>query len=113
MAVSLSERQLAGRMGAHRSWSRTSDRSARTEPAREAFRDRFRREVDPEGVLDPEERERRAESARRAWYAELALKSAKARRKASDGRATPEEPSVPADEPSTRAVTATEAVPGA
>jgi hypothetical protein len=36
--------------------------------------------VDPDHVLPPEERSRRAENARRAYMAKLALKSAKARR---------------------------------
>ncbi|MDE3205152.1 MAG: hypothetical protein KGQ66_13155 [Acidobacteriota bacterium] len=66
-------------MGAHESWARTQDRSARTAAARQAFRDRFEREVDPEGVLSPAERSRRAEHARRAYYRRLAAASAKAR----------------------------------
>lgn len=86
MAVSLSERQLAGRIGGHRSWARTSDRTARTANARANGPGQLSYhydEVDPDRVLDPEERDRRAQHARKAWFAELALKSAKARRKAS------------------------------
>jgi hypothetical protein len=45
-----------------------------------AFLARFEREVDPEGVLPLEERARRAEYARKAHFADLALKSARARR---------------------------------
>lgn len=41
---------------------------------------RFEREVDPDGVLDPCERAKRAESARQAYYAKLAYQSARARR---------------------------------
>ncbi len=41
---------------------------------------RFEREVDPDGTLEPAERERRAAHARKAYYSALALKSAKARR---------------------------------
>jgi hypothetical protein len=67
------------RMGAHRSWARTEDRSARTAPARAAFLTRFEKQVDPDGVLPVAERLRRAESARRAFYLELAAKSAKSR----------------------------------
>jgi len=44
--------------------------------------DRFEREVDPDGVLPPEERRRRAEHARKAYFLRLALASSKARRKA-------------------------------
>jgi hypothetical protein len=68
-------------MGAYRRWAKTSDRTAATAPAREAFMGRFEREVDPEGVLPERERAQRAEAARRAYYAELALKSLAARRK--------------------------------
>jgi hypothetical protein len=52
--------------------------------ARLGFDERFRRMVDPEGVLDIAERERRAAAARRAWMLELAQRSAlaRARRKA-------------------------------
>lgn len=79
-----SELALAGRIGAHKSWANTEDRTARTAPAREAFNRRFEDEVDPDRRLDPAERARRAESARKAYYAELALKSAQARRRRAD-----------------------------
>jgi len=75
-------RSLAGRIGAHESWARTSDRAGRTQAARDAFQAKFETQVDPDGALDPEERALRAESARRAYYARLAMKSAQARRKA-------------------------------
>ncbi len=78
-------RTLIARLGAHESWAHTPDRSARTAPAREAFNDRFEREVDPERVLPPEERARRAEHARKAYFTRLALASAKARREAAAG----------------------------
>jgi hypothetical protein len=54
-----------------------------TRAARQAFWNKFERDVDPEGVLPPEERARRAEMARKAHFARLALASAKARRKRS------------------------------
>jgi len=66
-------------MGAHASWARTADPKARTAAARKAALARFEREVDPTGVLDPADRARRAEHARRAYFAGLALKSAQAR----------------------------------
>lgn len=72
---------LRARIGAHTKWARTEDRTAATEPARRAFRSKFEREVDPEGLLPVQERLRRAESARKAHYARLALKSAQARAK--------------------------------
>ncbi len=51
-----------------------------TAPARAAFRNHFERDVDPDGTLTPEERAKRAEFARRAFYSRLAFASAKARR---------------------------------
>lgn len=77
------ERVLRARMAAHMSWANTSDRTARTEPGRKALRSKFEREVDPEGVLPEAERQRRAESARKAHFTRLALKSAQARRRRS------------------------------
>lgn len=65
-----------GRIGAHISWSRTIDRTARTEPGRKGFMARFEREVDPDGVLSEGERARRAEHARKAYMQKLALASA-------------------------------------
>ena len=79
-----------GRIGAY-SLHATHDPKETTKAAREAFMARFEREVDPDGTLSPEERARRAEAARKAYFAQLARKSAKARRrrppKAKDGAA--------------------------
>jgi hypothetical protein len=72
---------MRGALGAHISWARTENPTARTAPAREAFHARFEREADPEGKLPPIERARRAESLRKAYFTRLALQSAKARRK--------------------------------
>jgi len=78
-----SDRSLAARIAAHDSWAQTPDRSARTAPARAALLAKFERDVDPDGVLAPAERRRRAESARRAHYTRMALRSAQARRRTS------------------------------
>ena len=78
--LSPEERRLQASLAVHESWARTQDRSERTRPAREALLRRFEREVDPDGVLDPEERQRRAEHARSAHYSRMALKRAKAQR---------------------------------
>ena len=79
-----------GRIGAYRLHSPHSPKET-TKAAREAFMARFEREVDPDGTLSPEERAWRAEAARKAYFAQLAHKSAKARRrrppKAKDGAA--------------------------
>jgi hypothetical protein len=64
-------KNINARIAAEISWARTSDRSARTRPAREAFLKRFEREVDPDGKLPPEERRRRAEHAKRAYMLRL------------------------------------------
>ncbi|MGH3968275.1 MAG: hypothetical protein ACRDTV_09240 [Mycobacterium sp.] len=42
--------------------------------------DKFERQVDPDGKLSPAERAKRAEHARKAYFARLALKSARVRR---------------------------------
>lgn len=73
-----SERALRGRIGAYTAHSRHSGLEM-TRAAREAFRSKFER--DPEGVLDPNERARRAEMARKAHFARLAYLSAVARRR--------------------------------
>ena len=64
-----------------RLWAFVDDPSARAEAAgRNAFLDKFGREADPEGRLSPEERAKRAERRRRAYFIELAAKSAAVRR---------------------------------
>ena len=75
------ELRLRASLASHASWAKTTDRSARTAAARRKFDERFEREVDPDGVLSPAERTRRAANARKAYYARLALKSAQARRR--------------------------------
>lgn len=73
-----SERSLRARMAAHALHAKGATNTA---PARKAFLERFEREVDPDGVLDPQERARRAEHAKKAYFAKLALASSVARRK--------------------------------
>jgi hypothetical protein len=68
-AKSPEERSIVSRIGAHEKWARTADRTAATQAARRAFDKRFEQYPDPE-------------SARKAYFARLALKSAQARRKA-------------------------------
>jgi hypothetical protein len=76
---------LRARLAAHESWAATADPTARTAPARAAFLDRFERQVDPDGVLDPVDRARRAEQAKKAYFLRLAFQSAKARATDTDG----------------------------
>ncbi len=72
------QRSMRSRIGAHRLHA-THDPRETTAAARKAFLDRFEIEVDPEGVLPEDERQRRAGHARKAYFTKLALASAKAR----------------------------------
>jgi hypothetical protein len=78
--VRTTAKDINGRIGAETSWARTRDRAARTRPARDAFLQRFEKEVDPDGTLPPEERRQRAEHAMRAYMLQLAKRSAAARK---------------------------------
>jgi hypothetical protein len=79
-SLSPAQRSLRARIAAHTSWANTTDRAGRTAAARKAAWDRFDRQVDPDGVLPPEERARRAAHARKAYFTGLALRSVHARR---------------------------------
>lgn len=72
-ATPRSETSLAASAMAHRSWANTADRAHRTANGRAAFEQRFLDQADGDPV--------RAASLRKAFYAELALKSARARRR--------------------------------
>jgi hypothetical protein len=73
------DRVLRARMAAHLLHAQVTNPSEHTAPARAAFLSRFERQVDPDGILDPQERARRAEHAKKAYFLKLALASAKAR----------------------------------
>ncbi len=75
------KRVLQARMAAHALHAKVTDPAAHTSAARKAFLSRFEREVDPDGVLDPQERARRAEHAKKAYFLRLAAASSKARAK--------------------------------
>lgn len=79
------EMALRGKIGAFVTHSR-HDPKLTTAKARAAFLARFETEVDPDRVLPEEERQRRAESARKAHMARMALASARARRDRKAGR---------------------------
>lgn len=74
------EMSRRGRLGALTTHS-LHDSAAITAPARRAFLSKFEEQVDPNGELDPAERTRRAEFARRAHMLRLAAKSAESRRR--------------------------------
>ena len=75
------QRVLRSRLAAYQLHA-THDPKETTKKAREAFAARFEREVDPDGLLGPDERARRADAARRAYFTRLALRSSRARRRA-------------------------------
>lgn len=71
------ERALRARIAAH---AMHAAGKTNTAPATAASMARFEREVDPDGILDPEERARRAMHARKAYYTRLSFEAAKAKR---------------------------------
>lgn len=79
-ATDQAHRVLIARIAANHRWSQTSDRTAATAAARQAALGRFERMVDPDGVLPPDERARRADAARSAHMCRMALRSAQARK---------------------------------
>ena len=70
---------LRGRIGGLVRSARHDGREM-TQAARTAFLSKLEREADPDGVLPPQERRRRAEALRRAHLARAALAAATARR---------------------------------
>lgn len=80
--MSPDDRVLNARIAAHTRWAKTPDRTAATAKARQAAMDRFEREVDPDGTLDPAVRAQLATNARKAHFTRMALRSAQARRRA-------------------------------
>jgi len=59
-----------------------------TGPATKAAMSRFEREVDPDGILPPEERAKRAAHAKHLHYLLLGMKSGIARRNKKNSRAS-------------------------
>lgn len=76
-----SELTLLGRIGAH-SMHAKHDSKETSRPGREAFLKTFETQADPDGTLGAQERARRAEHLRKAYFTRLALLSAQKRRKA-------------------------------
>ena len=77
--LSPKSRTLRGKVAAHSRWAH-EDPTPQTAKKRLAFDQRFLDEVDPDRTLPEAERLRRAQSARKAYFARLALQSAEARR---------------------------------
>jgi hypothetical protein len=72
--------RLIASLAANSRWAKEEDRSAATQAARDGLQRRFEDQVDPDRTLPADERAKRADSARRAHFQRLALKSAQARR---------------------------------
>lgn len=70
-SLTATQRSQRARIAALARHSRTDGRDA-TQPAREAFLARFERQVDPDNVLAPAERTRRAELAKREHFQRMA-----------------------------------------
>lgn len=86
MPERLTERQIRGRYGAHKSWANTVDRSARTRQARSKSPgsiDYWLDRLDPERFANAtdEQKMQAAEAGKKAHFAELSMRSAAARRK--------------------------------
>jgi hypothetical protein len=79
MPISAELAHLRARRAALVRWSK-EDPTEAAYHAQAGLLAKFEREVDPDGVLPPAERVRRAEAARRAFMAGIALKSAQVRR---------------------------------
>ncbi len=79
--LSPAERTLRARLAAHTMHAKHDARQT-TAAARAAFLARFEAEVDPDGALSLEERRRRAEQARSAYFTRLAFARAKSARQA-------------------------------
>lgn len=73
------QRRSRARLAAFVQWSRTPDKVARTQAARDGLLRRFEDEVDPDRRLPVEQRAHMAEAARKAFYIRMGRASGKAR----------------------------------
>ncbi len=88
MALSPEQRSQRARIAAYQRWSK-EDPAANAARGQAGLLARFLREVDPDHQLSEEERQRRAECARRAHMSRLAFRASKAKaRKPDEGEAT-------------------------
>ncbi len=82
MSLSKEQRILQARLGGLTLAAKHDPREY-VRPAKAAFDARWERLADPEGVLPPEERQRRADALKRAHFVRLALRSSMKRQGAS------------------------------
>lgn len=71
------DRALRARIASTERWGRIKDRSAATDPARRGLRAKFEGEADPDSVLPPAERARRADHLMRAHMLRMSRASAR------------------------------------
>ena len=81
------DRSTRAPLAANTSWANIADRSALTQPARDAFFAKLCAHVDPDGVLAEDERIRRAEYLRKAHMARVRLAASRSRRRSTGGDA--------------------------
>lgn len=80
MSESATERSLHAQAASLTHWSKVPDRTAATQAMRDGFTRRLELQVDPAGLLPPQELARRVEMARKAHLANMSRLAAKARR---------------------------------
>lgn len=70
------QRSLSAKLAAHVRLSRmtAADRRDMTAPATQAWLDRWEQQVDPDGLMSPQDRATAAAHARKAYMSALALK---------------------------------------
>lgn len=80
--LTAAQRSLSARAAAHARWAQTSDaeRARFSADARARQMSRWDREVDPDGLLGPAERARRATNAMKAHMANMGKRSSQKRR---------------------------------
>lgn len=78
-AADPADRSIIARIAAAERWGRTVDRTAATAPARVGLRAKYAREVDPRGVMPPDELERRVDGLMEAHMLRMTRAAKKAR----------------------------------
>lgn len=78
MPLTPEQRSQRARLAAYAMHSKNDPRDT-TAKARATFLSSFETDVDPDGTLAPEERQRRATAARKSHFARLALRSSQVR----------------------------------
>ncbi|MBV9450709.1 MAG: hypothetical protein JO345_32945 [Streptosporangiaceae bacterium] len=95
MTMTPEQRKARARKAANTRWSKPGAREQQAAAASAAMYRRAEQQVDPEGILDPAQRDKLAASARRAQAADLQLarlrkqKTTRSRRTSEPGNDTP------------------------